>query len=466
MITLVMKVANLSRQRIRQFPDNPRYWQYKGEPVLLLGGSDEDNLFQKAHLEEQLDAIAECGGNFVRNTMSDRDPGDLRAFGKDSQEVYDLEKWNEEYWSRLTSLLEGAYDREIIVQIEVWDRFDYSRKEWLSNPYNPCNNCNYGYEESGLADSYPAHPSYDQHPFFHSVKGMAEFDPRYETFATIQRSYVTKLVETVVPFPNVLLCMDNETSTDPKWGRYWMEFIRREAERRKSTLIVTDMFDDAWAPSESQAIAQAIEKDDLYDFLEVSQINSRNFGVHHGEAIRWLRRATEERPRPLNMTKVYSDGNTWYGSGTPREGVDRFWRALLGGIAAIRFHRPPGGLGNNLAARACIRSARRAIESVHPWEMQPRQELLIDTQPNQAYLMANGGNKYLLYITDQLGIQIDLREAGATFLLTWFDCASGDRYEGGVVNGGDTVSIEPPTRWGASDKLAGVRSWAATLTPI
>ncbi len=31
--------------RIRSYPANPTYWQYKSEPILLLGGSWQDNLF-------------------------------------------------------------------------------------------------------------------------------------------------------------------------------------------------------------------------------------------------------------------------------------------------------------------------------------------------------------------------------------------------------------------------------------
>jgi len=58
--------------RIRPYEANPRYWQYEGEPVLLLGGSEDDNLFQIPGLEEHLDAIRDAGGNYIRNTMSDR----------------------------------------------------------------------------------------------------------------------------------------------------------------------------------------------------------------------------------------------------------------------------------------------------------------------------------------------------------------------------------------------------------
>ena len=35
-----------AKGRIGVYKENPRYWQYKGRPVLLLGGSVEDNLFQ------------------------------------------------------------------------------------------------------------------------------------------------------------------------------------------------------------------------------------------------------------------------------------------------------------------------------------------------------------------------------------------------------------------------------------
>jgi len=49
--------------RIQPWPKNPRYWQYKGRPVLLLGGSKDDNLFQIPDRESHLDEIREAGGH-------------------------------------------------------------------------------------------------------------------------------------------------------------------------------------------------------------------------------------------------------------------------------------------------------------------------------------------------------------------------------------------------------------------
>ena len=60
--------------RIQPYAKNPFYWQYKGAPVLLLGGSVEDNLFQIADIKDQLDLLHSLGGNYVRSTRATPGP--------------------------------------------------------------------------------------------------------------------------------------------------------------------------------------------------------------------------------------------------------------------------------------------------------------------------------------------------------------------------------------------------------
>lgn len=114
-------------------PAHPRYWCLGGGPVLLLGGSSDHNLFQTPpeDLAPELDALAAAGGNLVRNTMSDRGPGNLRAFHREADGRYDLGRWNDAYWRRFSEFLRLTSERGIVVQIELWDRFDHSREEWL-----------------------------------------------------------------------------------------------------------------------------------------------------------------------------------------------------------------------------------------------------------------------------------------------------------------------------------------------
>ena len=80
------------------------------------------------------------GGNYIRNTMSDRDSGNKRAFAEIPHRKYDLNEWNPDYWQRFENLLRLAKERGITVQIEIWDRFDHSRENWLSDPYYSKNN--------------------------------------------------------------------------------------------------------------------------------------------------------------------------------------------------------------------------------------------------------------------------------------------------------------------------------------
>jgi hypothetical protein len=131
--------------------ENPWYWSYRGVPVMLLGGSDDDNLFQwpADQLIPQLNRLTEAGGNVIRNTMSDRNDKDFEVypFQQLDNGKYDLDEWNPEYWKRFQSLLSETAERNIIVQIEIWDRFDYTDNResgrWQKHPYNPGNNVNY-----------------------------------------------------------------------------------------------------------------------------------------------------------------------------------------------------------------------------------------------------------------------------------------------------------------------------------
>jgi hypothetical protein len=390
--------------RIRPWPHNPRYWQYKGQPVMLLGGSREDNLFQIPDLEPHLELLASVGGNLIRNTMSDRDRGDAYPLLRLADGRYDLEQWDPEYWRRFDAMLRLTHERDIIVQIEVWDRFDLSdakgMNNWQRHPYNPRNNVTWTYEQTGFAVSYPDHPARDRHPFYHTVPGMPGYDPRLDIVRRFQERFVDRLLQSTLPYPHVLYCINNETSTDPRWGQYWMAWIKRRAAAAGVEAFVTDMFDDVWQPEKSAALALAISRPDLYDFLDVSQVNSRNFGRAHWDRFQWIRQQTAANPRPLNHTKIYSAGNTGWGSGTPQEGVARFWRNILGGAASSRFHRPSSGIGLNELAQACLRAARQLEREVRFWDLTVAMDRLQTDHPDRAYAAATTRGHTVVFFPD------------------------------------------------------------------
>lgn len=146
--------------RLRSLRKNPRHWQFNGQPVLLVGGGKDDNLFQMPDLKKHLDAMKAADGNYIHSTMSDRnDRGfEIYPFRKLPVWKYDREQWNDEYWRRFENLVKWTAERDIIVQFEVWDRFDYSTRNWPPHPYNPKHDVNYTAGQSGLAAEYPDYP--------------------------------------------------------------------------------------------------------------------------------------------------------------------------------------------------------------------------------------------------------------------------------------------------------------------
>ena len=438
-----------AREQIGIYEKNPRYWQYKGQPILLLGGSKTDHLFLAEGLKEHLDEMAAVGANFVRNTMSQREGVELKAHKRLPDGKFDLNAWNDDYWQRFADCLRWCYERDIIVQIEVWDRFDFSQEHWQISPWRPQNNINYTAQESGLAGNYPAHPSRDQQPFFHTVPGMRRYDGgKSDLVRKYQEKFVDKMLDESLKYPNVLYCMDNETSTDPRWGQYWMAFIRKRAAEQGVTVFCTDMFDDVWNPKKSKKLRMAFDDPTMYPFLDVSQVNSRTFNEDHWDNIYWIAQQREAHPRPLNHTKIYSDGKKNFGTGTPIDGVERFWRNLIAGSAAVRFHRPDSGIGLNDTAKACIRAARKAESLVPLWDVAAAMDLLGDRETDEAYLAADPGAKYLLYFTDGGSVTLDLTGHPHKFDVRWINVSTGDWGERTKLSGGGKVSISAPGKLG------------------
>jgi len=445
-------------ERIRPWPENPAYWQYQGQPVMLLGGSKTDHIFLLDDLREHLDEIHAVGGNYVRNTMSQREgierkPHKLLPDGK-----FDMDQWNDDYWQRFENMLKWTHERDIIVQIEVWDRFDFSQQNWEISPWNPGNNVNYTYEQTGFAAEYRAHPSQDRQPFFHSIEGMPNYHARLDRIRSYQEAFVDKMLGYSLGYGHVLYCMNNETSTPPAWGQYWINFIKARAAEKDVIVWATDMFDDAYLGAQAKNASIVFDDPEHYMFADISQVNSRNFDEAHWDRLQWLLQQIGRHPRPANHTKIYGSGYHGFGTGGPEDGVERFWRNILGGSAAARFHRPNSGNGLNDLAKGSIVAARLLESQIKFWDVAPHMELLSAREPNEAYLAARPGECYALYFPNGGSVELDLSRAPGTFRVTWISVAMGipvETSQGGghramakTIDGGRVVPLSAPYKGG------------------
>ncbi len=401
--------------RIQPFPENRFYWQFKGQPVLLLGGSVEDNLFQIADLEAHLDLLASVGGNYVRCTMSSRDDGDVWPFAVDrTTGLYDLRVPNDEYWGRFQRFMDLTAAREIIVQFEMWDRFDFSREPWERNPYNPKNNVNYTAGACGLKAEIHTHPGQRENAFFRTVPALED----NQVVLLYQQAQVDHMLSISLRYGHALYCMDNETNDPPEWGWYWSRYIRRKAAEAGVSVQTTEMW-DAHNLLDGEHAA-TFDHPEIYSFVDISQNNHRPANEHweNPQEIRRRLIASGEI-RPMNSVKIYGANSGRYGS--TRDAQERFWRNILGGLASSRFHRPQSGLGLGAIAQAHIRSMRLFAEELDIYRSEPHNDLLANRSWNEAYCTARPGAQYGVFFPDGGDVVLDVSAAQGPLCARWLE---------------------------------------------
>jgi hypothetical protein len=480
-----------SGSTIAQIAVDGHYWKYNGRRVLLLGGwnhghnpfidhdTDNDNDNQgvstTAQIKNAMDELAASGGNYLRCVL---DPGMAAGiqgfdFCAKSGTKYDLNTMTSSFWTRLEMFIAEAGKRNIIVQIEVWDRFDLIDGSWGSwpvSPWNPKNNINYTTSSSGLAPSYS---SYNRHPFLQGVPGHPAYEnasgsrkQKYDLVRSFQDKFIDKLLSITLAYNNVLYCMNNETHEHPAWGLYWMNFIEDKARARGKTVSTTDMFDDVFRAESSRGLTYQLSNRSKYDYVDASQTNSRHRDQAHWDKIKWISNAAKnmETPYLLHMTKVYGndialDNKPWsrFKPGDSDNAIEEWWRNLLAGVAGVRFHRPTSGIGLCTMAKKCISATRKVETRVKFWDVEPRLDLLTNRQSDEAYLAADPGKAYILYFTKNgsgsVGLKLD-SYPGTMFKLRWVNIGTGKWGPAKTISGGSTVTINRPD---------GSSHWIATI---
>jgi hypothetical protein len=444
--------------RIQPWSENARYWQYKGEPLLLLGGSWQDNLFNHPHeLEAHLDVLRSAGGNYVRNTMSHRNVGNVFAYAQDEEGRFDLDRFNDEYWQRFERFLELTHERDIIVQIEIldpWDKYEdhQSLGGWSRHPFNPANNVTFTPEESGFPTviNYPPTGSPSEHPFFRTVPALHN----NERVLRYQEAFVDRLLSYSLRYPNILYCIHNETGEEVEFGDYWAAYIRQRADAAGVPVHITDMRRNENVRAQDHA--HIYDNSELYTFVDISQNNAwPGLGQGHYDNILWVRERLSDRPRPINNNKNY--GGVRHGDD---ESIARMGRMIFAGAASARFHRPhpledPAemysesefGLGLSPRAQMIIRSLRMATDELDIARTEPRNDLLGDREENEAYLLANPGSQYAIYFPNGGSVTVNL-SGDDTFQYRWINFERAEWSETSQTPAGPDVRMTTPSEDG------------------
>lgn len=253
-----------------------------------------------------------------------------------------------------------------------------------------------------------------------------------------QQRFVDRLLAYTLKYGHVLYCIDNETSGEPAWGQYWAEYIKARAKVAGRRVHVTEMWDD-WditAPRHRQTL----DHPDLYDFADLSQ-NNHNSGRQHWRNALWARQYVAGRPRPLNAVKTYgADGNRF--GHTDQDGLERFFRHIMAGFAAVRFHRPDSGLGLNPKAQSAIAAARALESAVKLWDLAPNSEVLGNGRGGDVYISMAGADRQVLYFP--AGGRTAVRLAPGRYDVVWIGSPGRRRGESLVASGSDGHAVVAP----------------------
>jgi hypothetical protein len=299
---------------------------------------------------------------------------------------------------------------------------------------------------SGFDAEYPDHAGRNKQPFFFTTPKQRN----NHVVLKYQQKFVEEMLRHSLPYPHVLYCIDNETSGEEAWAVYWADFIQERARKAGAPVSLTQMW-DAW-DLKTEEHRRTFDHPDRFGFVDISQ-NNHQKGQTHWDNFQWTRSYLAKQPRPINTVKTYGADTGRYG--TDRDGLERWWRHLIGGAAGVRFHRPESGLGFNDKAEASIRAARLLESGVKFWDLAPALELLKDREANEAYAAAQPGRSLVIYFPDGGEVNADLRKFPAECEVRWLDIGAASWKHSAKVPGGAWATVKTP----------GQGQWAGLIQP-
>jgi len=148
-------------------PDNPHYFLFRGKPTVLIGSTEHYGAVLNTDFDyvKYLDELASNGLNVTRtfsgaymepqgafgiagNTLAPANGKLITPWARSSESGYtnggnkfDLDKWDDAYFSRLKDFITEAGKRDIVVELDLFSNY-YDTLQWKLSPLYHENNIN------------------------------------------------------------------------------------------------------------------------------------------------------------------------------------------------------------------------------------------------------------------------------------------------------------------------------------
>ncbi len=216
-------------------------------------------------------------------------------------------------------MLRWTAERDIIVQIEVWDRFDYSTNNWEPASLQPQEQRQFHLRPVRLRRAVPRPPRPEQTAVLlhHAPTAQQHRGAQIPAAVRARRCSPT-------PCATTMSSIAWTTKPPPRRPGAFIgpDFIRERAQQAGKQVCLTEMW-DAWDLKADGTPAHLRSSRTLRLLRRLPEQPEEGPGAL-GQLPVGARPAGRSRPRPLNTVKTYgADGGRF---GNNRDGIERFWR--------------------------------------------------------------------------------------------------------------------------------------------
>lgn len=382
-------------------PDNPHYFLYKGDPTILITSAEHYGAVVNRRFDYQkyLQVLHFYGLNYTRiypgalieyvgkylpgNTLGVESEDLCLPWARSSTggyvnggNLFDLDRWDDAFFSRLKDFIIKAADWGVIVEICFFNA--HVDDSWVISPLYWRNNI----QEIG-------------HCRYFEVQTLRE-----AALVSKQEAYVRKIVEEVNQFDNVILeiCDEPTIHETPEYEALeWVEHMANVITSTESLL------------PKKHLVAQQVEGSvDLSDNPKVQVITAQYVWVARCQQMGGMqaldRKYALNKPIELNETNYFP---VWYYGDTVAASRVEAWEFILGGGSGFNHLNgiftvddPEGNTADNIKLLSSIRNLKEFIYSFDFISMRQDKEFIKSGIPESAFCrgMSQTGKQYALYL--------------------------------------------------------------------
>lgn len=403
---------------------NSRYFtDDTGKAVYLTGSHTWHNLVDmgpgdpppKFDYDRFLDYLAGLNHNFFRlwtwelvrwdtynNTLRKQEvhivaphpwPRTGRALALDGKPMFDLKKFDPEYFGRLRRRVQAARDRGMYVSVMLFEGWamQFCPNAWKYHPFNPGNNIN-GIDGDLNGDG----------------RGFELYTLKAPTLTALQEAYVKKVIDTVNKYDNVLYEISNENHPpSTQWQYHIINFIHSYEARKPKQHPVGMTFQYRGGSNK-----------DLFQ-SPAEWISPNPEGGYN-----------DQPPAADGRKVIVIDTDHLWGIGGNRQWV---WKSFLRGLNPI-FMDPYDGVV--LGKKPFNPKWERIREAMGHTRMYAEKMDLINMTPSDlsstGYCLANLPTEFLVYQPVSNG-NFTVHTTGGTYEYEWFNVEQGKVVESGKI---------------------------------